>query len=225
MSAQSLSEVIPGLSADFLAAGKQEAAAELRFEGRRYRVSGTVMPDADPKSGVMLGMLYLLDLTDLLLVRDEYIRSRPIVSIVLVDNYDELTNNMPDVSISALNAQLNSRISEWADSFGGMLRKLERNRFLLLFEAKDLARMADGKFSLLESVRSVTSPSGIPATVSIGIARTAWISARTTILPPYPLKWRCPAAAIRPSSRTAMTSHSSAAAPSRRSAARRSNPV
>ena len=130
MSAQSLSEVIPGLSADFLAAGKQEAAAELRFEGRRYRVSGTVMPDADPKSGVMLGMLYLLDLTDLLLVRDEYIRSRPIVSIVLVDNYDELTNNMPDVSISALNAQLNSRISEWADSFGGMLRKLERNRFL-----------------------------------------------------------------------------------------------
>ena len=45
MSAQSLSEVIPGLSADFLAAGKQEAAAELRFEGRRYRVSGTVMPD------------------------------------------------------------------------------------------------------------------------------------------------------------------------------------
>lgn len=62
------------------------------------------MPDADPKSGVMLGMLYLLDLTDLLLVRDEYIRSRPIVSIVLVDNYDELTNNMPDVSISALNA-------------------------------------------------------------------------------------------------------------------------
>lgn len=171
MSAQSLSEVIPGLSADFLAAGKQEAAAELRFEGRRYRVSGTVMPDADPKSGVMLGMLYLLDLTDLLLVRDEYIRSRPIVSIVLVDNYDELTNNMPDVSISTLNAQLNSRISEWADSFGGMLRKLERNRFLLLFEAKDLARMADGKFSLLESVRSVTSPTGIPATVSIGIGK------------------------------------------------------
>ena len=77
MSAQSLSEVIPGLSADFLAAGKQEAAAELRFEGRRYRVSGTVMPDADPKSGVMLGMLYLLDLTDLLLVRDEYIRLPP----------------------------------------------------------------------------------------------------------------------------------------------------
>ena len=119
----------------------------------------------------MLGMLYLLDLTDLLLVRDEYIRSRPIVSIVLVDNYDELTNNMPDVSISTLNAQLNSRISEWADSFGGMLRKLERNRFLLLFEAKDLARMADGKFSLLESVRSVTSPTGIPATVSIGIGK------------------------------------------------------
>ena len=78
---------------------------------------------------------------------------------------------MPDVSISALNAQLNSRISDWADSFGGMLRKLERNRFLLLFEAKDLARMADGKFSLLESVRSVTSPSGIPATVSIGIGK------------------------------------------------------
>ena len=186
MSAQSLSEVIPGLSADFLAAGKQEAAAELRFEGRRYRVSGTVMPDADPKSGVMLGMLYLLDLTDLLLVRDEYIRSRPIVSIVLVDNYDELTNNMPDVSISALNAQLNSRSRA--------------------------------------SAPSPAQPASRPRCPSAS-ARMVWISARTTILPPYPLKWRCPAAAIRPSSRTAMTSRSSAGARSRRSAARRSNPV
>lgn len=120
------------------------------------------MPDADPKSGVMLGMLYLLDLTDLLLVRDEYIAPVPSCPSFWWTTIDELTNNMPDVSISALNAQLNSRISDWADSFGGMLRKLERNRFLLLFEAKDLARMADGKFSLLESVRSVTSPSGIP---------------------------------------------------------------
>ena len=63
------------------------------------------MPDADPKSGVMLGMLYLLDLTDLLLVRDEYIRSRPIVSIDLLDNYDEKKNNMNDVSISTKNDQ------------------------------------------------------------------------------------------------------------------------
>lgn len=171
MSAQSIEEVLPGLSADWLAAGKTEADSELRFEGRRYRVCGAVMPDADPKSGLMLGMVYLLDLTDLLQVRDEYIRSRPIVSIVLVDNYDELTNNLPDAGISALNAQLNSKISEWADEFGGMLRKLERNRFLLLFEAKDLSKMAENKFSLLESMRSVTNPAGIPATVSIGIGK------------------------------------------------------
>lgn len=166
-----ISEILAGFSTDWLVSGKAECPEELEYHGRRFRITGSLLPDTDSKSGVMLGMIYMQDLTELLQVRDEYIRSRPMVSIVLVDNYDELTNNLPDVSISTLNAELNTKVSQWADKYGGLLRKLERNRFLLLFEAKDLAGMAEERFSLLEIMREVTNPAGIAATVSIGIGK------------------------------------------------------
>ncbi len=171
LSAQTISEVLPGLTMEWLTAGKTEYPEELRYRDRRFRVTGSLLPNVEDKSGLMLGMIYLQDLTELLQVRDEYIRSRPMVSIVLVDNYDELTNNLPDATISALNAEINTKINEWADCYAGLLRKLERNRYLLLFEAKYLAGMAEAKFSLLETMRTVTNPAGIAATVSIGIGK------------------------------------------------------
>ena len=171
LSAQTISEILPGLTLAWLTAGKTECPEELRYRDRRFRVTGTLLPNPEDKSGLLLGMIYLQDLTELLQVRDEYIRSRPMISIVLVDNYDELTNNLPDATISALNAEINTRINEWADRYAGLLRRLERNRFLVLFEAKNLAGMAEEKFSLLESMREVTNPAGIAATVSIGIGK------------------------------------------------------
>ena len=171
MSAKYISEVFPDFSVQWLASGKSESENELTYRKRRYRVCGTILPSKEGKHGIRLGMIYLLDQTELLQVRDEYIRSRPIVSIILVDNYDELTNNLTDAGVSNLNAELNNRINEWAEQFDGLLRKLERNRYLFLFEAKDLARMAEGKFSLLESMRAVTNPGGISATVSVGIGK------------------------------------------------------
>ncbi len=171
VSAQHVGDIFPAFSLEWLAAGKSESAEELRFRARRFHVSGTLVPEVEANGGVMVGMIYLQDLTELLQVRDEYIRSRPMVSIILVDNYDELTNNLPDAAISAMNAEINTRVNEWAERFGGMLRRLERNRFLVLFEARELSGMVEDKFSLLESIRAVTSPGGIAATVSIGIGK------------------------------------------------------
>lgn len=166
-----IDDVFPSISLDWLVSGKTESPEELRYRGRRFRVTGSLLPDASEKHKLPMGMIYLQDMTDLLQVRDEYIRSRPMVSIVLVDNYDELTNNLPDAAISALNAQINGKVNQWADEHNGLLRRLERNRFLLLLEAKELAGMADSKFALLESVREITNPAGIAATVSIGIGK------------------------------------------------------
>lgn len=171
MSARRIEDVFPDCSLEWLTSGKSEAPKELTYRNLRFRVTGTLLPDTDSKTGTRMGMIYLQDMTELMQIRDEYIRSRPMLSIVLVDNYDELTNGLPDAAISGLNAEINTRISEWADHYNALLRRLERNRFLLLFEAKDLTAVAEDRFTLLEQMRSVTNPAGIAATVSIGIGK------------------------------------------------------
>ena len=162
-----LQDVLPGISVDWLAAGKTECPQELTLGGRRYRLFGTAVKE---KNGpALVGVIYLNDLTELYQVRDEYIRSRPVVSIIMVDNYEELTKNLTESAISTLNAKLNDSITHWTEPYRGLLRKLERNRFLFVFEKRDLEDAVSHKFSLLEDIHSITSPSGLAASVSIGL--------------------------------------------------------
>ena len=168
MMEQQLDEVLPDFSTEWLASGKTECPQDVTLGGRRYRVYGTTIR-AEDQWGIMLGVLYFVDLTELYQIRDEYIRSRPVVSIILIDNYEELTKNLTESAISSMNAKLGDEITAWTEGFKGLLRKLERNRYLFVFEKRDLERAVAEKFSLLESIHEITSPSGLPASVSIGL--------------------------------------------------------
>lgn len=52
-----------------------------------------------------------------------------------------------------------------------MLRRLERNRYLFVFEERDLQHCIENKFPLLEEIRQVESPTGVAATISMGIGQ------------------------------------------------------
>ena len=163
-----LEDVLPGFSTDWLLGGKAEYPYDVTIGSRRYRVHGTAIRTEETGSS-LLGVLYFSDLTELYQVRDEYIRSRPVVSIILVDNYDELTKNLTESATSTLNAKLGDTITQWGESYNGLLRRLEKNRFLFIFEKRDLARAEEDKFSLIEDIHQVTSPSGLQASISFGL--------------------------------------------------------
>ena len=163
-----LEEVLPDFATDWLASGKTESPHDVTLDGRRYRVYGTCIRAEDNRS-TLLGVMYLSDLTELYQVRDEYIRSRPVVSLIVIDNYEELIKNLSESGISTLNAKINDAINAWTESYGGLLRKMERNRFLFIFEKRDLSRAMEDKFSLLEDIHEITNPSGLPASISFGL--------------------------------------------------------
>jgi len=163
-----IEDVLEGFSSDWLINGKTEAPYDITLDSRRYRVHGVAVR-ADDHDGTVLGILYLTDLTELYQVRDEYIRSRPVVSIILVDNYEELTRNLSEGATSALNAKINNAITKWAEDYHGLLRRLEKNRFLMVFEKKDLRVAMEQKFSILEDMHAITSPSGLAASISFGL--------------------------------------------------------
>ena len=165
---QRISDIIPNLPTDWLAAGKSEYPYDVTIGQRRYRVYGTAVRTG--KSGnTVLGMLYLSDLTEMYQIRDEYIRSRPVVSIILVDNYEELTMNLSESAISNMNAEINDAITKWTERYHGLLRKLERNRYLFVFEKRYLEEAVKEKFSLLEDIHQVENPTGLAASISFGL--------------------------------------------------------
>lgn len=168
MAEQNITDVLSGFDVQWLNDGKTEYPYDVRLSGRRYRVYGTVIQTDDPVQ-TQLGVLYLADLTELYQVRDEYVRSRPVVSIILVDNYEEMTKNLSEGAMSNLNAKINDAITQWTEEYHGLLRRLERNRYLFVFERRDLRNAIDNKFSILEDVHAITSPSGLAASISFGL--------------------------------------------------------
>ena len=165
---RTVSDILPGFSTEWLSSGKSEYPYDVNMLGRRYRVYGTIVVCDDP-AATRVGVMYFTDLTELYQVRDEYIRSRPVVSIILVDNYEELTKNLSEGAISTMNAKINDALAKWTESYHGLLRRLEKNRFVFVFEKRDLKRAIDDKFSLLEDIHEITSPSGLAASISFGL--------------------------------------------------------
>ena len=168
MMEQELQDLIPDFSTDWLATGKTECPNDVTIGSRRYRVYGSTIR-AEDTMGTMLGVLYFTDLTELYQIRDEYVRSRPVVSLILIDNYEELTKNMTESGISNMNARINETITQWTENYGGLLRRLERNRFLYIFEKRDLSRAIEDKFSLLENIHEVVNSAGLSASISFGL--------------------------------------------------------
>ena len=168
---QTMEAVVPGFTTDWLREGRTEFPGDQLINGRRYRIYGNYVRSDDDQTTVMLATVYFADMTEMFNIRDEYLRTRPIVSVILIDNYDEMTNNLSDSAISNLDAQINETVTHWIEGCHGICRKLERNRYLLIFENKDFQKLQEGKFSILDNIRAVVSSSGIAATISLGIGK------------------------------------------------------
>ena len=165
-----IGDMVPGFAPRFLIEGKAKHPLEVTLGGRQYAVFGSVVKvDADTPS--LLGTLYWVDVTETALLRRAYHRSRPVIALIMLDNYDEIMKNLGDSQKSALLAAIDDRISAWTAPAAGILRKFDRDRYLFLFEEQYLSSFIDGKFSLLEAARTLVSPNGIPVTLSIGIGK------------------------------------------------------
>lgn len=168
---QTMESVVPGFNGNWLREGRTEFPGDQTINGRRYRIYGNYVRSEEDETTVMLATIYFADMTEMFNIRDEFLRTRPIVSIVLIDNYDELTNNLPDSAVMNLDAQINETISQWLEGRQALCRKVERNRYLLVFENKDLVQLQNEKFTLLDTIRNITNSSGIAATISLGIGK------------------------------------------------------
>ena len=108
---QTMQSVVPGFTIDWLREGRTEFPGDQLIRGRRYRIYGNFVRSEDEETTVKLATVYFADMTEMFNIRDEYIRTRPIVSIILIDNYDELTNNLSDSAVANLDAQINETVS------------------------------------------------------------------------------------------------------------------
>lgn len=114
-------------------------------------------------------LLYFFDVTEQAEIEKMYQDERTVISIIYLDNYEELTQGMDDQTKSSLNSLVTSILNKWATNNGVFLKRVSSERFIAVFSEHILQLLEKGKFSILDEVRETTSKQNVPLTLSIGV--------------------------------------------------------
>ena len=166
-----LDDLVPGMQTHWLMEGKSRRPGLTKIGERKYQIHGNLVRtrDQDLTDPDLMGITYWVDVTDYDNIKQEYDDSRPIIMILLVDNYDELMKNLTDRAKADLMGRVEDIVSQWCAGKEGLLNRFDRDRYMFLFENRHLPAMREDRFSLLESIHTVVNASGIHATLSIGM--------------------------------------------------------
>ena len=165
-----LAELVPQFSGKWLLEGKSRYPTLLEVQDRKYQLHGNLIhSDKGRDNNAIMGITYWVDVTDYDNIRIRFENTRPVAGVVIIDNLDELNRNQPDRIKNDLRDAIEERLSQWCAGFSGILRRYDRDRYLLLIEHSAMETLRTDKFSIIEDIHNVVSPAGIAASISIGL--------------------------------------------------------
>ena len=166
-------DVVEGFETHWILEGKSEFPGLFTWNGRRYRIFGCLSrPEGTGHMGV-LATTYWMDVTDLEHMRTTLAETRPVVAIIMIDNYEDLMSACPEGKRSAVRAAVEEKMDQWRSGSGALLMKSDRDRYLMVLDEARYEKFAAGRFSVLDDVRTVQAGEGVYATLSIGVGREA----------------------------------------------------
>ena len=96
--------------------------------------------------------------------------TRPVLAVLMVDNYEDLMKACADTARSAVLARIDEKPGRSPD--GGLLLKTEQDHYLFIFEERHYEHFVEDKFSVLDTIRDIKVGDVTP-TLSIGIGKDA----------------------------------------------------
>ena len=164
-----ISDIIEDLNWSDVLRMQEGISLTVVYREHQYSVMGNIIKPDPKRDNEYLILLYWLDETELNTIKKKYLDEKTDVSVILIDNYDDVMNSMEESIKPQMSSLIARYIHEWIGDAKGILKKLERDRYIFLFEHKDLDRFVEQKFELLDRVREISIGNKTPATISIGI--------------------------------------------------------
>jgi c-di-AMP phosphodiesterase-like protein len=176
---KNISALIPGFDAASFPETMEPTETEVEYHGRTFRVTAhriltdDLLDESEAAERLVrdsyIVALSFMDITDLNRLQKENYEQKQVVGLLYMDNYDEVMESVEDIRRSMLEALVDRRITKYVNTFGGICKKLEKDKYLLVVNRSSLAQMQADRFSILEDVKTVNIGNSIHVTVSIGI--------------------------------------------------------
>ncbi|MFQ9514286.1 MAG: DHH family phosphoesterase [Eubacterium sp.] len=134
----------------------------------RDSISEHQMELFEENSGSLISM-YMFDETKILQLTKENREERLVTGHIYIDNYDEVLQSIEATRRTLLVALIDRKINKYFSQYDGIVRKLENDKYFVIFKTKYISKMQTDKFSVLDEVKTVNIGNGLPITISIGV--------------------------------------------------------
>ncbi|TSB47521.1 DHH family phosphoesterase [Alkalicoccobacillus porphyridii] len=114
-------------------------------------------------------LIYLTDVTEKEETKELFEDTQTVVSLIYLDNYDEVTQGMEDQVRSRMMSAVTSTLNNWANEYDIFLRRTASDRFLAVMNYKSLLLLEENRFAIVDEIREVTSKEKASITLSIGV--------------------------------------------------------
>ena len=178
---RNISNVLPGISQDVFPKDEQDEEVNISYHDANYRVvmrrivvgdftedDEYIVDQVADGQNVLIAM-YMFDETEKIAYVKENKEQRMIAGLLYIDNYEEALESIDEVRRSLLVALIDRKINKYFQNIDALVKKLEKDKYLLIFKQKYLNELQTSKFSLLDEVKAVNIGNEMAVTISIGL--------------------------------------------------------
>ena len=176
---KSVTTVFPSLTKDILQKSEAVGSINVMLDDRNYRISmKRIYFDSVTKDSAIVAIndtdeyltaIYLFDETEL----NRYIRENEeqklVAGLIYIDNYEEALDSIEDVKRSLLIALVDRKVNKYFTEIDALVRKIEKDKYFVVFKYKYLEQLSADKFKLIEDVKSIKVGNEMAITLSIGV--------------------------------------------------------
>ncbi len=170
----SIIDMVPQFSGKWLLEGKTVYPTLLEVGGRKFQLHGNIVRSGkEEDERAFMGITYWVDVTEYDDIRLKYENSRPVPGVIVIDNLDELYKGQPERVRNDIRDAVEDKLTAWCEEHKGIFRRYDRDRYLTVFERREVEAMKRDKFPIVQELHQVENPAGVDASISIGLGEDA----------------------------------------------------
>lgn len=135
---------------------------DVAFGGKNFFMQGNVLDSSI--------MLYFVDTTAFQQLKRKTEDSALAVGIIIMDSYEEIYQSDGEAVVNQVSAELGKLFDKWLEGKNAVLKKMVRDRYILLVEQQYLKELALDRFSILNAAKNISVGNRANVTLSIGIS-------------------------------------------------------
>lgn len=135
-----------------------------------YNVLCEYIKENKRKNSEHIVVLYFIDVTEFEKTKKISEERQTCVSLISIDNYDELIQRMSNEEKPQVVAAIDKAIYDWSAISKGVMIKDERDKFVYVFENKYLEKIKETKFDILDTVKEIDIEGILQITLSISVS-------------------------------------------------------